>query len=519
MATSGTNTPKFAAANKPWLTALLLSSVTVLSGACASTSGSSDPAQNGGAGAVAGQSVSAGASAGGSGATTGAAGSADGGGSPAAGAAAAAGSADGGAGATSGGSAGMSGSGGVSGMASGGTGTGGSATGGGSNGGPWTGWRVSGTTIVDGAGKELIPRGIGIGEWHNIESYMLDFDTPDVGGVGETKLRAALVKAMGQTNADAFFSTWEANLVTPDDIAKWASWGVNSIRLPINYREISSADGVYLEAGFKVISDFVAACKAKGIYVVLDLHAAPGSHNCEQMSDSPDGIARVWTQPELYRQWTIDLWQEIARRYANEPFVAGYDFFDEPFDVASDASFTEGDGVLRKMYLDLTAAVRSVDPNHILFVEGTNWSQDPGFDGLKPAWDPQMAWSMHLYNFDSKALVPLKPYTDLRTSTNRPVWDGETGENDDTWLSGMVAELEAAKIGWNMWTYKKIGDTTQAYTIKAPANYAKMQSYLAGKGSAPAQADATTIMMALADNAASAKCTYNAAYVKAVFNK
>src|SRR5262249_55199457 len=93
---------------------------------------------------------------------------------------------------------------------------------------------VSGTTFVDGTGKPVLLRGVGIGEWHNIESYMIAVDTPDVGGMGESKLRSALVQAMGQADADAFFATWEANLVTQDDVANWAKWGVNSIRLPIN---------------------------------------------------------------------------------------------------------------------------------------------------------------------------------------------------------------------------------------------------------------------------------------------
>ncbi len=520
MARIRTNTLKSATAttNKPWLSALLLSGVAVLSGACSSTTGSPDPAQDSG-GAGAGQGPSAGSNTGGSGAGTGVSGAADGGTAPIGGSAPTAGSADGGASTTPGGSAGMSNAGGVSGMTSGGAGMSGSSAGGGGNGGPWTGWHVSGTTIVDGTGKELIPRGFGLGEWHNIESYMLAFDTPDEGGVGQTKLHDLLVKAMGQANTDAFFAAWNTNLVAPEDIDKWVSWGVNSIRLPINYHEVTSADGVYIEAGFKMIDDFVAACKAKGIYVVLDLHAAPGAQNCEQMSDSPDAIAHLWTQPDMYRKWTIDLWQTIAKRYANEPFVAGYDFFDEPYDVEKDGSFKEGDAVLRKMYLDLTAAVRSVDPNHILFIEGTDWSQDDGFGGLLPAWDPQLVWSGHIYNLDGTALVSLKPYTDLRTSTNRPVWDGETGENNNTWLTTMIANQEAAKMGWNMWTYKKVGDTTQPYTIKTPANWTKMTAYLSGKGSAPAQADAAAIMMELAANAATAKCTYNAGYVKAVFNK
>ena len=390
------------------------------------------------------------------------------------------------------------------------------------SGGPWSGLRVSGTTIVDPAGKEIILRGLGVGEWYNIESYMIHVDSPDQGGMGESKLRSALVTALGQAGADKFFATWEANVVTAADVALWATWGVNSIRLPINYHSISSADGTYIEDGFKKIDAFIALCKAQNIYVILDLHAAPGAQNCEQMSDSPDGVAHLWKEPSAYRQWTIDVWQTIAKRYAGETTVGGFDIFDEPYDTESSGDFASGPAVLRQMYVDITSAIRTVDPNHILFFEGTNWSSidssTNGFSGLLPAWDPQMAWAFHKY-WDDNTTAAIQPYLDLRTSSNRPVWNGETGEDNKTgWSGAMIALLEANKIGWNEWTYKKSGgQNTNPYAIVDPPNWSTMATYLAKGGTVPA--NASTIMMALADNAATSKCTFNAAWVKEVFNK
>ena len=90
----------------------------------------------------------------------------------------------------------------------------------GSGGGDWTGLRVDGTSIVDGAGKEVILRGFGVGELYNIEAYMINVESPDQGGMGQTKLQNALVTAMGQADADKFFKTWEANIVTPADVAQ-----------------------------------------------------------------------------------------------------------------------------------------------------------------------------------------------------------------------------------------------------------------------------------------------------------
>jgi hypothetical protein len=382
--------------------------------------------------------------------------------------------------------------------------------------------------FVDPTGKEFLPRGIGVGEWFNIESYMLGITlASDSPGMGETDLKNALAAAMGQAATDQFFATWQANVVTAADVAQWASWGVNSVRLAMNYHALTSADGTYIEAGFRAIDQFVAWCKAKNIYVILDLHAAPGAQNCEEMSDELDGVAHLWTEPATYRQWTIDLWQTIAKRYASETTVGGYDILDEPYDTEGSGDFSNGIGALRQLYVDITSAIRAVDTHHILFFEGTNWSAidamgNNGFAGLAPAWDSQMAWAFHKYS-NGNTTADIQGYLDLRTSTNRPVWNGETGEDTTTgWSGAMIALLEANRIGWNEWTFKKVDNDTDFYSIPSPPNWNAMASYLASyaanqSGAAPP--DASAIMMELANNAATGNCTLQTVWLKETFNK
>jgi hypothetical protein len=174
------------------------------------------------------------------------------------------------------------------------------------------------------------------------------------------------------------------------------------------------------------------------------------------------------------------------------------------------------------MYLDLTAAIRTVDAKHILFIEGTHFStissDEDGFAGLPPAWDPQMAWSFHKY-WDANTTAAIQGYLDLRANTQRPVWNGETGEDRTTgWSGAMIALLEANKIGWNLWTYKKVDNDADFYSIPSPPNWSLMRTYLQG-GAMPSQGDANTIMGALADNAATSRCTLQTDWLKETFNK
>jgi len=108
------------------------------------------------------------------------------------------------------------------------------------------------------------------------------------------------------------------------------------------------------------------------------------------MSDVADGNPGLWTDSATYQPWTINLWQKIAERYANEEWVGAYDIFDEP--LPPDNSNTKS---LLPLYQKITAAIRSVDKNHLLIFEGIEWAQD--FTGLDIPWDTNMAFSWHKY--------------------------------------------------------------------------------------------------------------------------
>jgi len=74
----------------------------------------------------------------------------------------------------------------------------------------------------------------------------------------------------------------------------------------------------------------IAWCRSNHMYVILDLHAAPGGQgNDLNISDRDPSKPSLW-QSVANRQKTIAFWQKIATRYANEPTVGGYDILNEP---------------------------------------------------------------------------------------------------------------------------------------------------------------------------------------------
>lgn len=64
--------------------------------------------------------------------------------------------------------------------------------------------------------------------------------------------------------------------ITEEDIKRIAGFGVDHVRLPLDYEVIQAPDGQWLEDGFAYIDRCIAWCKKQKLNIVLDLHKAPG---------------------------------------------------------------------------------------------------------------------------------------------------------------------------------------------------------------------------------------------------
>src|SRR5437764_1086992 len=92
--------------------------------------------------------------------------------------------------------------------------------------------KTKGKIIVDGRGRTVQLRGIGLGGWMLQEPYMLKLSD-----VAETQheIRNKIKDLIGEENTKQFYSAWLENDITKADIDSLASWGFNSIRLPMHY--------------------------------------------------------------------------------------------------------------------------------------------------------------------------------------------------------------------------------------------------------------------------------------------
>ena len=66
------------------------------------------------------------------------------------------------------------------------------------------------------------------------------------------------------------------NFITESDFAKIASWGLDHVRIPIDYNILENEDGSFKESGFARIDWALEMCHKYGLNTVLDLHKTAG---------------------------------------------------------------------------------------------------------------------------------------------------------------------------------------------------------------------------------------------------
>ena len=90
---------------------------------------------------------------------------------------------------------------------------------------------TQGTRIVDGDGKPVILRGMGLGGWMLQEGYMLK-----LGDLGQQHvIHRRLAELAGQEAVDEFERAWLDHHMTKADMDALGRWGFNSVRLPMHH--------------------------------------------------------------------------------------------------------------------------------------------------------------------------------------------------------------------------------------------------------------------------------------------
>jgi endoglucanase len=374
--------------------------------------------------------------------------------------------------------------------------------------------RTRGQDIVDESGEKVMLRGVGLGNWLLPEGYMWKF-----GPLGDRprKIEKIVSDLIGPEDAERFWLEFRRHYITEADIKRISEIGFNSVRPALNARRfLTEGDNPsYVDEGFMLLDNLVEWCGKYDIYVIIDMHGAPGGQTGTNIDDSPNDEPELFIEKENQDR-LVDLWVKIAERYKNEPTVAAYDLLNEPLPRRTGAA-DKYKGQLEPLYERLIKAIRKVDSRHMITLEGADWSND--WSVFTRALDDNVFYQFHYYCWDRPDnLKSVREFITRRDELNTPIWVGETGEKGNTIYWGTTQYFETNNIGWSFWPWKKMDTRNTPYSINKPAGWDEIRAYSQGKDK-PSKESAKRAFDELIENIKLENCEYFPDVVNAILRR
>ena len=377
--------------------------------------------------------------------------------------------------------------------------------------------RIYGQDLVAPDGSKFFIKGTNLGNWLNPEGYMFGFQKTNSARL----IDQMFCEMVGPDFTAEFWKMFKDNYVTEKDIEFIASTGANTIRIPFHYKLFTDEDYMGLTSaqdGFKRLDDAIGWCRKYGLYVILDMHDAPGGQTGDNIDDS---YGYPWLlESEASQKLFCDIWKKIAQYYKDEPVILAYDLINEPvapyFDNVEDLN-----DLLEPLHKRVTAAIREVDNNHIIMLGAPQWNGN--FKPFKDwTYDDKLMWTCHRYGGD-----PVRPaimnFIEFRDSTNLPMYMGEIGHNTDEWQETFCRTMQEANIGYTFWPYKKIRNSCFS-GITPPENWDKVMEFSEApratffeiRAARPDQETAKKAMLDFIEACKFENCTPQESYIKSL---
>lgn len=317
--------------------------------------------------------------------------------------------------------------------------------------------------IVDGElnnGYETVTlNGVNLGNWLLVETWLSPiYDPNEV--MANADIKSILTNRFGQFAADEVEELYQTNFITENDFKTIAALGFNHVRIPFWYRNFLNEDGSFLREnpdeiqGFKRLDFALEMCEKYGLYAVLDMHGCPGGQSLNH-STGTNGSNALYTNRK-YQKMMEDLWVAIAARYKDNQCIAAYDIMNEPHNNGSNndpkgwkPESPQAVSLTNSIYDTMIKAIRRVDPNHIITVEGI-WSMNVLPDPTEYGWTNVM-YQLHIYD-DSEYMINQR-IDELRYAQKKygvAVYIGEyNSRSRERYAAGRYSDEKLNRAKWN----------------------------------------------------------------------
>ena len=171
------------------------------------------------------------------------------------------------------------------------------------------------------------------------------------------------------------------SFIAENDIEKIAAWGLDHVRLPVDYKVIEDEDGNPSESGCKHIDDCIEWCEKQSLKIIIDLHKTKGYSFDEADKNS------LFGSEELQKRF-ISIWKRLAERYGKYKNVS--------FELLNEIAVADSEQ-WSKLASEAIGEIRKYAPAVKIIIGGTQWNSVHTLADLKIPDDENIVYNFHFY--------------------------------------------------------------------------------------------------------------------------
>lgn len=175
------------------------------------------------------------------------------------------------------------------------------------------------------------------------------------------------------------------SFLSEDDIRRISSWGLDHVRLPVDYELIETEDGDFIEGGFQYIDNCLQWCETYGLNMILDLHKARG-----YSFDEAEGSAGFF-QDETLQKSFVSLWEKFAMRYGKYSDHLAFELLNEVVDWNVAETWN-------RIAERTVKAIRKYAPTISILFGGVENNSISALKMLSQPFDEHIVYNFHFYD-------------------------------------------------------------------------------------------------------------------------
>ena len=174
------------------------------------------------------------------------------------------------------------------------------------------------------------------------------------------------------------------SFINESDVEKLAGWGLDHLRLPVDYNLVEDKQGSYIEDGFTYIDNALEWCGKYKLNLILDLHKTYGYSFDERHGESG------FFDNNDYQERFCRLWEEFARRYSGAGDRIAFELLNE----VTDKKYSD---IWNEISTRCIERIRNISEDVKILVGGYHNNSIEALPDLLPPHDDNIIYNFHCY--------------------------------------------------------------------------------------------------------------------------